>query len=42
MLCFSQALMHTKRQDLLEKGTNGHNAFRTGGKIHFSEKNILG
>ena len=26
----------------LEKGKNGRNAFRTGAKIYFSEKNILG
>ena len=42
MLGFSQVVMHIKRQDLLEKGKNDHNAFPTGGKIHFSEKNILG
>ena len=29
-------------QDMLEKGKNGRNAFRTGAKIHFSEKIILG
>ena len=31
-----------KWQDLLEEGKNGHNAFQTGAKIHFSKKNILG
>ena len=28
--------------DLLEKWKDGRNAFWTGAKIHFSEKNILG
>ena len=31
-----------KWQDLLEGGKNGCSAFRTGAKIHFSKKNILG
>ena len=42
MLGFSQLSKPMKWQDLLEKGKNGCNAFRTGAKIHFSEKNILG
>ena len=42
MLGFSQLSKPTKWQDLLEKGKNGRNAFRTGAKIHFSEKHILG
>ena len=42
MLGFSQVLKPIKWQDLLEKGKNARNAFRTGAKIHFSEKNILG
>ena len=42
MLGFSHALKPIKRQDLLENGKNAHNAFPTGAKIHFSEKNILG
>ena len=29
-------------QDSLEEGKNGRNAFPTGAKIRFSEKNILG
>lgn len=31
-----------KRQDLLEEGKTGRNATRTGAKISFGEKNILG
>ena len=42
MLGFSQVLKPIKWQDLLEEGKNGRNAFPTGAKIHFSEKNILG
>ena len=42
MLGFSQVLKPVKRQDLLEKGNNGRNAFGTSAKIHFSEKKILG
>ena len=42
MLEFSQLTKPIKWQDLLEKGKNGRNASRTGAKIHFSEKNILG
>ena len=38
MLGFSQLSKAIKWQDLLEKGKNGRNAFRTGAKIHFSEK----
>ena len=38
MLGFSQVLKPIKWQDLLEEGKNGRNAFRTGAKIHFSEK----
>ena len=42
MLGFSQLSKPIKWQNLLEKGKNCGNAFRTGAKIHFSEKNILG
>ena len=42
MLGFSQVWKPIKWQDLLEEGKNGRNAFRTGAKIHFSEKSILG
>ena len=42
MLGFSQLSKPIKWQDLLEKGKNGRNAFQTGAKIYFSEKNILG
>ena len=42
MLGFSQVLRPLKWQDSLEEGKNGRNAFQTGAKIHFSEKNILG
>ena len=42
MLGFAQLSKPIKWQDLLEKGKNGRNAFRTGAKIHFNEKNILG
>ena len=38
----SQALKLIKRQDFLEEEKNGRSAFRTGAKIHFSEKNNLG
>lgn len=38
MLGFSQVFKPLKRQDLLEEGKNGRNAFRTGAKIHFSEE----
>ena len=39
---FSKVFKPIKWQDLLEEGKNGHDAFRTGAKLHFSEKNILG
>ena len=42
MLGFSQVLKPIKWQDLLEERKNGRNAFRTGAKIYFSEKYILG
>ena len=42
MFGFSQVLKPIKRQDLLEERKNGRNAFRTGAKVHFSEKDILG
>ena len=42
ILGFSQILNPVKWHDLLQEGKNGRNAFRTGAKIHFSEKNILG
>ena len=42
MLGFSQLSKPIKWQNLLEKGKNCRTAFRTGAKIHFSEKNILG
>ena len=42
MLGFLQVLKAIKWQDLLEEGKHGRNAFQTGAKIHFSEKNILG
>ena len=42
MLGFLQLSKPIKWQDLLQKWKNGGNAFRTGAKIHFSEKNILG
>ena len=35
-------LKHIKWQDLLEEGINGRNAFRTGARIHFCEKNVSG
>ena len=35
-------LMQVLRQGLVEEAKNGCYAFRTGAKIHFSEKNILG
>ena len=38
MLGFSKLSKPIKWQDLLEKGKNGRNAFRTGAKIHFSKK----
>ena len=41
MLGFSQVLKPIKWQDLSEDGKNGCIAFRTGAKIHWSEKNIL-
>ena len=41
MLGFSQLLKPIKWQDLLEEGKNSRNAFRTGAKIDFSDKNIL-
>ena len=41
ILGFSQVLRPIKWLDLLEEGKNGRNAFQTGPKIHFSEKNIL-
>ena len=37
MLGFLQVLKPIKRQDLLEKGKNGRNAFQTGANIHFSK-----
>ena len=42
MLGFSQLSNPLKWQDLLEKGKNSRDAFLTGAKIHFNEKNILG
>ena len=42
MLGFSQLSKPIKWQDLLEKGKNGLNAFRTGAKVHFSEKTFWG
>ena len=42
MLGFSQVFKPLKRQDMLEEGKNGRNAFRTGAKIHFSEKIFWG
>ena len=42
MLGFSQVFKLIKRQDLLEKGKNGRNAFRTDENIHFSVKSISG
>jgi len=39
---FSHVLKPIKRQDLLEDGKNGRDAFPTGAKIHFGEKSILG
>ena len=39
---FSQVLKSIKWHSLLEGGKSGCNAFRTGAKIHVSEKNILG
>ena len=42
MLGFSQVLKPIKWQDLLEEGKNGRSAFRTGAKIHFSEKIVWG
>ena len=42
MLGFSQVLKPIKLQGLLEEEKNGHNVFRTGAKVHFSEKNTLG
>mgnify|MGYP006896302445 FL=1 len=41
-LGLSQVLKPMKWQDLLEEEKNGRNAFRTGAKIHFTEKSILG
>ena len=38
---FCASLKPIKRKDLLEKGKKGYNAFETGAKIHFREKNIL-
>ena len=40
MLGFSQIFKAIKWQDLLEEGNNGRNAFRTGAKIHLSEKKL--
>ena len=40
LLGFLQVLKPIKWQDLLEGGKNAWNAFRTGAKIHFSEKNL--
>ena len=42
MFGFSQLSKSIKWQDLLEKGKDGRNAFRTGAKIHFSEKKHCG
>ena len=42
MLGFSQVLKPIKWQDLLGKGKNGRNAFRTGAKVYFSEKKYCG
>jgi len=40
VLGFSPVLNPIKWQDFLEEGGNGRNAFRTGVKIHFSQKKI--
>ena len=42
MLGILQVLKPIKWQDLLEDVKDGRNTFRTGAKIHFSNKNILG
>ena len=42
MLGFSQVLKPIKWQDLSEEGKAGRNAFPTGAKIHFREKDISG
>ena len=42
MLIFSHVLKSIKWQDFLEEGKNDRKAFRTGAKIHCSEKSILG
>ena len=42
MLGFSHVLRSIKGKDLLKEGKNDRKAFRTGAKIHCSEKNILG
>jgi len=42
MLVFFASFEAYKAAGLLEIGKNGCNAFRTGTKIHFSKKNILG
>ena len=43
MVGFLQVLKHIKWEDLSEEGKkNGCTALRTGAKIHYSAKNILG
>ena len=42
MIGFAQVLKPIKWQDLLEEEKGGRNAFRTGAKIHFSEKKYFG
>ena len=42
ILGFLQVLKPIKWQDLLKEGKNDCSEFRTGAKIHFSWKNILG
>ena len=39
---FFASLKPVKRQDLLQKGQKGRNAFQTGAEIHFSKKKNLG
>ena len=41
MLGFLHVLKPIKRQDLLEEGKNGRNAFPTCAKIHFNKNKIL-
>ena len=42
MLGFFASFEAYKKAGFLRKGKNGHNVFRTGAEIHFSETNILG